>query len=289
MDKVLKGKVKTATLGQLVGKGTSGENNYNDWLAECQFLVIDEAKDVSREDFYNLYQTFKERVDTRTVDFRCNPKYGRTREDTMFFNCMIFTNHSDAMVIPENDRRVYVIENPSERRDYAYYDRLEAALESDEPGRIYWYLKRRDVSKFDHIYPEMTTAKRAMIEQSISQFDEVMALVLESLTGDIVIRKVLHNKFKEAARELGYTKLEANAGSAAGRIWKRLGKLRPHAQNGARYMIDTRQEELRAVRNKEKWVAVDDRRNGKMLIEELKKNTFGTVVPFEITKKGHSP
>ena len=286
LQAVMQGKVNTATLGQLVGKGTPGQNNYNDWLSESQFLVVEEAKDVSREDFFDLYETFKERVDTRTVPFRCNPKYGRTRDDTMYFNCLIFTNHSDAMVLPENDRRVYVIENPMKRLELSYYETLERSLDGDEPAKIYWYLKRRDVSKFDHIYPKMTNAKQAMIEQSVSQVDEIFDMVMDTFVGDLVTRKLLQTRIKKAARELDYSKVEAASGSVSGRLWKKLGTLRPEAKNGARYTIDTDQEEIRAVRNREKWLEVDERRDRDVLVEELKKNT-GDVVMFPKSMRNH--
>jgi hypothetical protein len=277
LQEVLQGKVNTATLGQLVGKGTSGENNFNDWMAECQFLVVEEAKDVSREDFFDLYETFKERVDTRTVPIRCNPKYGRTRNDTMYFNCLIFTNHSDAMALPENDRRVYVIENPSERRDFGYYEQLERSLDGEEPARIYWYLMRRDVSNFDRIYPKMTAAKQAMVEQSVSQVDEVFDLVVDELVGDIVTRKMLQSRIKKAAKELEYTKLEASSGTVAGRIWRRLGTLRPGVNNGARYRVDTIQVEVRAVRVRENWLAAVERGDRDAIVAELKKNAIDVI------------
>ena len=276
LDRVLQGKVNTASLGQLIGKGTSGENNFNDWAAECQFLVIEEAKDnMDPSDFYKGYETFKQRVDTRPVAFRCNPKYGKTRDDFMYFNCLIFTNHSDAMIIPEGERRICVLENPSERKNYAYYDRLEAALDSDEPQKVYWYLKHRDVSEFDHVYPPDTEAKLKMIEQSKSPMDEVMEMALENLSGDIITKKILSQKIRKAARELEYPKIEAEPGGVGGRLWRSLGKLRLDEKNGARYLIEESRQEVRCIRNTEKWRAVDEQRELDPIVAELKKNMDG--------------
>ena len=99
----MQGHVSKSSLAQLIGRGTSADKTYNDWASECQFLIVDEDKDVSREDFYSAYETFKQRVDTSPVPFRANPKYGKTRDDVMYFNALIFSNHVDAMTIPEND------------------------------------------------------------------------------------------------------------------------------------------------------------------------------------------
>ena len=272
LDRALQGKVNSGNLSQLIGKGTSGENNFNDWGAECQFLVVEEAKDMDPSDFYKSYETFKQRIDTRPVAFRCNPKYGKTRDDFMYFNCLIFTNHSDAMIIPEADRRICVLENPDERKDYAYYDRLEAALDSDEPQKVYWYLKRRDISEFDHVYPPMTDAKLKMIDQSKSPIDDVMDMALEKLTGDIITKKVLSKALRAAARELEYAKLESEPGYMVARLWRKIGRLRPEDKNGARYTLNSKQDELRAIRNREKWIEVDRGRNEKALVDELNLN-----------------
>ena len=167
MGKVLQGHVNTASLAQLYGKGTSAEQTYNDWMV-CQYVVVEEAKDsgLSRDDFYHGYETFKSNCDTSvTTDQRINPKYGRTRYEDIYYNVMIFSNHTDAMCLTDDDRRVYVIDNPTKRLDYDYYDRLQGALQTQEPQRIYWWLMRRNIVGFDRIYPEMTPGKARMIEE----------------------------------------------------------------------------------------------------------------------------
>ena len=45
-----------------VGKGTSAELRYNDWAGGIRFLIVDEAKDVTLEDFWYAYETFKQRI-----------------------------------------------------------------------------------------------------------------------------------------------------------------------------------------------------------------------------------
>ena len=106
-----------------------------------------------------------------------------------------------------------------ERRELSYYETLERSLDGDEPAKIYWYLKRRDISIFDHIYPKMTAAKKAMIEQSVTQVDEIFDIVKDTFVGDLVTRKLLQSRIKKAARELDYSKVEAASGSASGHQW----------------------------------------------------------------------
>ena len=273
LRKTLQGNVETASLAQLIGQGTTGEQNYNDWGAECLFLCVEEARaNLERAAFFNGYETFKERVDTRVLPLRVNPKYGKTRDDFMFFNALIFSNHSDAMNIPEGDRRLYVVENPKERRDYAYYDRLNSALDNDtEAARLYWWLKRRDLGGFDHVYPAMTEAKAEMIDTSVSKMDEIDNWVMEHLEGDIVTREQVRQTVKEAGRDLGFAGVEADPGNITGRLWKCFGRLRK-GKNGARYMLGKEQIEVRAIRDKKSWVEVDKARLSTKIEEELKKN-----------------
>ena len=200
MARVLQGKVETATLAQLIGKGTSAENNYNDWSVCNQLLVVEEAKDnISKEDFYNGYETFKQNVDTRVRPVRVNPKYGRTRSDFMFFNALIFSNHSDALAVPANDRRLCVLTNPSVMAGAEYYERLEASLSDAEARKIYWFLMERDLSNFDHVYPIPTPGKRLMTDQNVMPSEAIREHIKETCDGDIFTKKMLKSRVIMAA------------------------------------------------------------------------------------------
>jgi|GEM_PF-3416624 hypothetical protein len=80
----------------------------------------------------------------------------------MFFNALIFSNHSDALAIPDNDRRICVLTNPSVMADADYYERLEASLTDAEARKIYWYLMERDLSQFDHVAGQLVCGLAAI-------------------------------------------------------------------------------------------------------------------------------
>jgi hypothetical protein len=272
LEKVLQGNVNTATLPQLIGKGTAAENNYNDWAAGCQFLIIEEARDnISKEDFYNGYETFKQRVDTRVSPVRVNPKYDRTRDDFMFFNALIFSNHSDALAIPSNDRRICVLSNPSKMADAAYYDRLEGSLTEEEARKIYWHLMERDISNYDHVYPMDTEGKRRMIDQNIMPSEAIRDHILEKCAGDIFTKKMLRSRVISAADALDYEGISHDSGGVVRTIWGKMGPLRDE-KNGARYLIGGDSVEIRAMRNKEKWEKTDAKRSKDVFEAELLKN-----------------
>jgi len=268
---VLQGGVGTVTLPQLIGKGTSAERNFNDW-AIGQFLVVEEAKDnMDRDDFYKGYETFKQNVDIRVTPVRVNEKYGRTRHDFMYFNALIFSNHSDALSIPENDRRICALTNPSAIETPAYYDRLEAALDNDEPRRVFWYLMRRDITDFDHVRPPMTPAKWAMIDQHRSPMDEIQGYILEHYAGDLFTKETLRAAIIGASLALDYTQFVTTPGSISRGLWGKMGSLRED-RHGARYRIKEKQVEVRAIRAKNLWKQADDARLTKKFIKDVDKN-----------------
>jgi hypothetical protein len=277
LSSALQGHVRPATLAQLIGKGSSADRNYNDWGVACQFVIVEEAKDIgSREDFFHGYETFKQTVDNNIVQMRINPKYGRTREDSLWFNTLIFSNHADAMVIPEGDRRICVLPNPPLLKNEEYYEALHASLKDGEGQRIYWYLMRRDVSKFGHVYPPDTPAKLQMQENSRSPSDEIYDHVMDHLSGDIITRDILKDKIKTAAHDLSHENIADKPGGVLKHMWLRFGNLR-REKHGARYTIVGVRTEVRAIRNKEKWKAADVNRNEEAILRELEKNQLKSL------------
>ena len=265
-------KVKTATMAQLIGKGTSAEQNYNDWMTECQLLVVEEAKaDITKEEFYTGFETFKQNVDTSVGQIRVNPKYGKTRNDLMFFNTLIFSNHTDALVIPENDRRVCVMTNATKMREPEYYERLHASVTPAEAAKLYWYLMEQDLEGYNNVYPPHTVGKRLMIEQNILPSAAIRDRILDTCTGDIFTRKMLKSLVLHAANTLDYDNIAASTGTVVKAIWGKMGKLRDE-RNGARYTIGGEPTEVRALRNVDEWKAKDADRDSAAFAAEILKN-----------------
>lgn len=278
ITRMLQGKVNTASFPQLIGRGTAAEQNYNDWVSRCQFVVVEEAKDnMEAQDFYHGYETFKSLVDTRVVPVRVNPKFGRTRDDHAYFNALIFSNHTDALVIPEGDRRIAVFTNPDTRREKEYYDRIEGGDTDKEAAALYWWLKRRDVSNFDHVYPPDTEAKRDMISMGRSNGDNIEDEVLAGCQGDLVTQSILVEKIRQVANANGDRDIAAKPENLKRRIWRRLKSLRPEAKNGARYSLNGTQNEVRAIQNLGKWREVDQARDTDTIVKEVMKNETNVI------------
>ena len=283
ITRMLQGKVNTASFPQLIGKGSAADVTYNDWQVGCQFVCVEEVRDnMDAADFYHGYETFKSLVDTSPSPVRVNPKYGRTRSDQAYFNCLIFSNHVDAIIIPEGDRRVCVLTNPVERRDYAYYERIEKGNTDSEAAALYWWLKRRDVSEYDAIYPPMTDAKSRMIGASLSAGDEIERAVIEDWPADLVTKAELVEAVRGTAYQMGDRDLAAKPEVTARRLWKKLGSLRPEDKNGVRFVLTpgAPQLEVRALRNREQHQETDARFRGLKEIYEAAKSPTNNAVRF---------
>jgi len=264
----LQSSVNTATLGQLIGRGTSAEQSYNDWQSRTQFICIEEARESTDKDvFYQAYETFKTNVDPAVgVGIRINPKYGKTRTENIYYNALIFSNHKDAIAIPANDRRICVIKNPTTMESSSYYERLARSITSGEPQRIYWYLMRRDVSGFDNIIPPMTPGKQDMISANVMPSDEIWSLI-ENQLPDLVTKITLQDAVVSGAAQLRMDGIANKPRAVAAALWADIPPLRDE-KNGARYRVgpSNSQAELKAVRNVEEWTKKDDERSREVMV-----------------------
>ena len=243
------GSVNKATLADLIGQNGA----FNGWASECEFVIVEEAKDVTGSDYYHGYEVFKQYVDTRPIDFTCNPKFGRQRQDTMWFNALILTNHVDALVIPEDDRRVAVVTNPPVRKERDYYDALERASQEGEAQKLYWHLMRRDVSAFDHVYPPDTAAKVVMSSASRSPADELYDWLVDQ-PDVLYTRESAVKKLNAGLREFeGVWDLTSGAMASIRRqVWNRLFRLKPD-RNGFRILLYGKRVEVRATKDADYW------------------------------------
>ena len=127
------------------------------------------------------------------------------------------------MMIPDDDRRIAVFSNPTERRDDEYYERLHATLDDDaEARRLYCWLRRIDVSQYNPAKPTMTAAKIQMIEATKSPIDEIYDHLVENMEGDLATRKQVTVHVKRVARALGFDQIEGSPQNAVRRIWRRI-------------------------------------------------------------------
>lgn len=175
-------------LSDVTGNGNS-QTAYTDWVDGSLLAVIEETKEEAanwRLDFAS-YEHLKKVVDTRPIPgVRVKPKYGKIYTSTLYANFLFFTNHSDAIQLPIDDRRVAVLDNAKGRRSFEEYAELKNFLDDDNAiaALYHWYMQR-DISQHDHVYPPMTPAKQRMIYQSQHALDYLWERAMEILPGAV--------------------------------------------------------------------------------------------------------
>jgi len=128
-------------------------------FAEKQLILIDECK--SKGDFgekSNLINDLKTIISEKRIQQRV--LYKDFQVVKTFTNYLIFTNNKDALAIAPDDARYFVLFNEEERLPQSFYKNFHKWRQSKGSAMIYWWLKDRNLSKFDPMQPAPETEFR---------------------------------------------------------------------------------------------------------------------------------
>jgi len=125
-------------------------------------------------------------------------------------NYMALTNHEDALVLDEHDRRWGVFRTKFENReqlleklDDAYWERLHRAIE-EHAGVIRGFLLSVDLKEFNpHRGPAMTEAKRKMIQHSMTSAAVEIESVIDTADG-VTSKAIANSELARVMKEAGY-------------------------------------------------------------------------------------
>lgn len=167
--------------------GETLRSGFNGALSRTLLAVVDELREggptaTTRPQAEKLKSLLTEA--TR----RINPKYGRQHVEFNAARFLMFSNHEAALPLTDNDRRVIVIENPSERRPADYYRQLYALLDDPALGdALAEAFKRRDISGFNPgaIAP-MNEAKGRTIRAGRSEIEQAVRDVAAEWPSDCI-------------------------------------------------------------------------------------------------------
>ena len=119
-------------------------------------------------------------------------KWGIRATIPVFTNFIMFTNDRDALIIPKNDRRLWVTGMFDKHKSQAYYSALYDWLETDGPSQLYWWLMRRPVAP-DFIMQRapMTPEKQHMIDGGRNEIDiGTEAMLAELKAANVAIASI---------------------------------------------------------------------------------------------------
>jgi hypothetical protein len=167
--------------------GASLRSGFNGELSQKLLAVVDELHEggptaTARPQAERLKSLLTEH--TRLI----NPKYARQRVEFNACRFLMFSNHEAALPLTESDRRVVVIQNPTDRRDADYYARLYGML--DAPGlgdAIGHALGLRNISRFNpgEIAP-MNEAKQRAIRAGRSEIEQAVRVLAEEWPSECI-------------------------------------------------------------------------------------------------------
>jgi hypothetical protein len=169
------------------------DGGFNDRLSCCLLGIVDEVNEGGAQK-YRAANRLRQFV---TPEFReINPKYGRKRIEHNAARWLIFSNHTGALPLDEQDRRFWVVSHEGQPREASYYVRLYGLLHNTAfIASVREFLSRRDISHFNPGQrPPMNDAKIALVEFSESQEDAVCKALVSKWPVDLMTATELSGK-----------------------------------------------------------------------------------------------
>lgn len=142
----------------LCGEGSGG--GFNDYFNRSLLCCIEEVKESSKR--YDVDDTIRDFLTEKKLNV--NIKHGSNETDLVYTNFFFMSNHPDALVFKQSDRRIQVLSGPEDVRPQQYYSKLYDWLKNmDNIAALNRYLRERDISNFNWQVSTDTEGRKAMI------------------------------------------------------------------------------------------------------------------------------
>ena len=182
--RVLRGHVAAGvSLPELLDGGFTGR------LSRKLLAIVDEAREGSGDKRFQRAERLKSLV---TEEHRhINIKYGTQSIEKNCCRWLMFSNHPDAIPFDNSDRRIVVIENPTERQPPQYYERLFGLLDDRQFIASVWQLLARlniaDFRPGEHA--PMNAAKTKALEWMKSDVERAVCEFKEECKTELASRE----------------------------------------------------------------------------------------------------
>lgn len=212
------------------------------WQKSCQLVIIEEVMARGRLELMNKLKPMITQEIT-TIREMHKPAY----EQPNVFNLLLLTNHEDAIILDQTDRRYCVLFSPAAPRPPEYYEGLWRWTLGAAPALLD-YFRSRDLAAFrPKAHAPDTAAKRSLVAASmpplIAWLGEAVAAEEWPFLGDLVTTAHLAECLP---RSLGNSSLQA-----LGRALKAVGA----RELGQVSLTSGAKARLWAVRRQEIWAS----------------------------------
>jgi primase-polymerase (primpol)-like protein len=238
------GSILTRALRGYVAANVSGDTlfgNFNGRLSMKLLATVDEIREGNGASRYANEQKLRSAV---TEEYRhINKKYGSQSVEKNCCRWLMFSNHADALPFDNSDRRIVVIENPSQCETGEYYARLHDALH--DPlfiASVQHFLMTLDLRGFNpHAHAPMNAAKMKALASLASDADRAAKRFADEWPTDFATRRDFDS----------YLGDDRPTGRNAAHIMERAGI----TSTGVRVIIGGKRESVIVVHGK--WTADD--------------------------------
>jgi hypothetical protein len=191
------------------------DGDFNEWV-EKPLIISDETLNAGTSDFYHSYEKLKGLIDPRPKKVTINPKYGKKRESFVHSSFIFLSNHGNAIVLPDTDRRFYVLSNATCPQTPKYFGELNKWIDEigadDKPAwasHVWRWLVEREVDIEALLAPPATTtAKEEMVRESRSALEASIDCVLELWPNDYLTVKDVKDSLELVGSLIGYHEMK---------------------------------------------------------------------------------
>ncbi len=188
MTRVLRGYVAAGiSLGPIL------DGKFNGRLSQKLLAFVDEVREGTSEKRYARAEALKRIV---TEQYRhIDPKYGLQTVEKNCCRWLMFSNHFDALPFDNNDRRIIVIRNPTERKSPGYYEHLYSLLNDTEfLGSVWKYLQTLDLTGFKPgEHAPMNDAKKFALDEQATDLEKAMQVFRDEWPGSVATTNQIRN------------------------------------------------------------------------------------------------
>jgi hypothetical protein len=185
--------VRTIDFATLSGK--TYQSQYNEWLVDSLFAVVNEAKETapnvsSWQTRNNAYEHLKAIIDPGEHHTEVLRKGGKNGPGRTYCSILVLTNHMDSVVLPNNDRRLAILEN-GKPMPQEYWTAFHAWLANPaNVGAFREELLAIDLAGYNPFEaPMMTAAKAEMVESGSSELDRALAHAMAGLSNTLIVKE----------------------------------------------------------------------------------------------------
>lgn len=223
-------------------KDISGD--YQSYLPQTLLVVCEEMNLGMGARAYN---DLKDMITTDTA--LVNEKYLRQREWPVYATFVFLSNLEQPLMIERDDRRIFYIDSPAERREPGYYKNFATWWQANL-GVIRHYLDGIDLTEFNpHEAPPVTASKLGLIAGSRSELARELALAISE-------RQDCFDRDLVTLSQVGVSMRLAGRPPSKSQLFKALGELGAISLGQRRVGGDGRAS-LWAIRNVGYWQFAD--------------------------------